>query len=112
MGVLVSVVGRVPVEVYEADGRFETEPILRNRAILSQEEAEANLQRDKQVAETLTAVQTNGEKTVVEHVLTDAEIHVSEEGASLLPRNGGHDGAASAEHDVAASNEPQKAATP
>jgi len=112
MGVLVSVVGRVPVEVYEADGRFETEPVLRNRAILSQEEAEANLQRDKQVAETLTAVQTNGEKTVVEHVLKDAEIHVSEEGANLLAKHGGHDGAAPAENDVAASNEPQKAATP
>jgi small-conductance mechanosensitive channel len=111
MGVLVSVVGRVPVEVYEADGRFKTEAVLRSRAIVSHEEAEVNLQRDKQAADTLTAVQANGEKTVVEHVLNDAEIHVSEEGTNLLAKHDGHNGAAPVKHDAAASNEPQEAAT-
>jgi hypothetical protein len=62
------------------------------------------------VADTLAAVQPNEEKSVVEHVLNDAEIHVSEEGTNLLAKHDGHDGAAAVEHDAAASNKPQTAA--
>jgi small-conductance mechanosensitive channel len=85
LGVLVSMVGRVPVEVFERNGRPQPQTILRTSAALTVDQAESNLRRDQKAVETLTVVPTNGQKTEVEHVLTDEENHVSGEGANLIP---------------------------
>jgi small-conductance mechanosensitive channel len=85
MGVLVSIVGRVPVDVTEVNDRSRPEMSLRHRSIVTPDEAEANLRIDQQHAETLTAVPSNGEKTVIERVLGHEESQVSEEGTNLLP---------------------------
>jgi small-conductance mechanosensitive channel len=85
MGVLVSLVGRIPVDVTEVNDQSRPEMMLRHRSIVTPDEAEANLKIDQQHAETLTAVPSNGEKTVMEHVLSHEESQVSEEGTNLLP---------------------------
>jgi small conductance mechanosensitive channel len=84
MGVLVSIVGRVPVELLEVNGRSQLETALRPRAVVTPEQAHVNMQMDKKAAETLTAVPANGETSVVDHVMNSAETHVSEEGTNLL----------------------------
>ena len=84
MGVLVSIVGRVPVELLEVNSRSQPETALRPRAVVTPEQADVNLRMDKKAAETLTAVPANGETSVVDHVMNSAETHVSEEGTTLL----------------------------
>ena len=84
MGVLVSIVGRVPVELLEVDGRSQLETTSRPRAVVTADQADVNMRRDKIAAETLTAVPANGETRVVDHVMNSAETHVSEEGTNLL----------------------------
>ena len=84
MGVLVSLVGRVPVDVRDVDDHPPPETMLRHRSVVTPDEAEANLRLDQQVAETLTAVPADGEKTMMEHVLGHEESQVSEEGTNLL----------------------------
>jgi len=84
MGVLVSIVGRVPVELLEFNGRSQPATALRPRAVVTPEQANVNMQMDKKAAETLTAVPVNGETSVVDHVMNSAETHVSEEGTNLL----------------------------
>jgi hypothetical protein len=84
MGLMISLVGRVPVEVFQADGRPVPEAVLRPDAVVTAEQAKANLRLDQRVAEHLTAVPAEGEKTVVEHVLSEEEHHLSEEGRNLL----------------------------
>jgi hypothetical protein len=87
MGVLVSIVGRVPVELLEANGRSQPATALRPRAVVTPEQANVNMQMDKKAAETLTAVPVNGETGVVDHVMNSAETHVSEEGTNLLEQS-------------------------
>ena len=84
MGVLVSIVGRVPVELLEDNSRSQPETALRPRAVVTPEQADVNLRMDKKAAETLTAVPADGETSVVDHVMNSAETHVSEEGTNLL----------------------------
>jgi small-conductance mechanosensitive channel len=84
MGVLVSIVGHVPVELFKANGRSLPETSLRPRSVVTPEQADLNMRRDKQAAQTLSAVQADGETRVVDHVLNSAETHVSEEGTNLL----------------------------
>jgi hypothetical protein len=84
MGVLVSIVGRVPVELLEVNSRSQPETALRPRAVVTPEQADVNMRMDKKAAETLTAVPANGETSVVDHVMNSAETHVSEEGTNLL----------------------------
>ena len=84
IGVLVSIVGRVPVELLEANGQSQPATALRPRAVVTPEQANVNMQIDKRAAKTLTAVPTNGETSVVDHVMNSAETHVSEEGRNLL----------------------------
>jgi len=48
------------------------------------EQAKANLRLDQRVAENLTAVLAEGQKTAAEHVLSEEESHVSEEGTNLI----------------------------
>ena len=84
MGVLVSIVGRVPVELLEVNGQSQSHTTLRPRSVVSPEQADVNMRMDKKVASTLTAVPVNGETSVVDHVMSSAETHVSEEGTNLL----------------------------
>jgi hypothetical protein len=84
MGVPVSVVGRVPVELLEGDGRPQPQASLRPRVVVTPEQAEFNLHRDKKAAESLTAVPANGETTIVDHVMKTPHTHVKEEGTNLL----------------------------
>ena len=84
MGVLVSIVGRVPVELLDVNGRSQPQTSLRPRAVVSPDQADVNMRKDKMAAESLTAVSANGETNVVDHVMNSAEPHVSEEGTNLL----------------------------
>jgi hypothetical protein len=84
MGVLVSIVGRVPVELLEVNGRSQPATALRPRAVVTPEQADINMRLDKKVAEALSAVPANGETSVVDHVMNSAETHVSDEGTNLL----------------------------
>ena len=84
MGVLVSIVGRVPVELLEVNGQSQSHTTLRPRSVVSPEQADVNMRMDKKVAASLTAVPVNGETSVVDHVMNSAETHVSEEGTNLL----------------------------
>jgi small conductance mechanosensitive channel len=84
MGVLVSIVGRVPVELLEVNGQSQSHTTLRPRSVVSPEQADVNMRMDSKVAASLTAVPVNGETSVVDHVMSSAETHVSEEGTNLL----------------------------
>jgi small conductance mechanosensitive channel len=84
MGVLVSIIGRVPVELLDVNGRSPSEATLRPRAVVTPAQADVNMRMDKKAAENLSAVPANGETSVVDHVMSSAETHVSEEGTNLL----------------------------
>jgi small conductance mechanosensitive channel len=88
--VLVSVAGHVPVEVSEADARSRPEPVMRPCALVTAEQAQANLRRDRKAAANGSAAPGNGaanggpHTTPQEHALEQAESHVSDEGTNLL----------------------------
>jgi small conductance mechanosensitive channel len=84
MGVLVSIVGRVPVQLMEVNGRSQPEPLLRARSVVTAEQAEVNLRLDKKAVATLSAVPAGDETSVIDHAMNSAETHVSDEGTSLL----------------------------
>jgi hypothetical protein len=72
------------VELLEVNGQSQSHTTLRPRSVVSPEQADVNMRMDKKVAATLTAVPVNGETSVVDHVMSSAETHVSEEGTNLL----------------------------
>jgi small-conductance mechanosensitive channel len=84
MGVVVSVAGRLPVDVTEVEGHARAETVLRPGAIVTAEQAEANLRHDTRAADRAAVAPTNGHQTPVEHALSQAESHVSDEGANLI----------------------------
>jgi small-conductance mechanosensitive channel len=81
---LVSIVGRIPIDVSRADGRDQPEAALRPGAIVTAEQARANLRHDSKAAANGSARPTNGAQTPIEHALNQEETHVSDEGANLL----------------------------
>jgi small conductance mechanosensitive channel len=91
-GVVVSVAGRVPVDVSEVDGHVRAETILRPGAIITAEQAEANLRHDSRAAARAADAPANGQQTPMEHALSQAESHVSDEGENLLPEPNGKPG--------------------
>ena len=84
IGVLVSIVGRVPVELLEINGRSQAETRLRPRAVVTPEQADINMRKDEKAAESFTAVPNNGATSVVDHVMNSAQTHVGKEGTNLL----------------------------
>jgi small-conductance mechanosensitive channel len=82
-----TVVGRVPVEVAKANGHATSEAVARPGAVVTPEQAEANLRNDSCAAKDACAVPGDGQTTPMEHVLKQAENHVSEEGTNLLATN-------------------------
>lgn len=85
--VMVSVVGRVPVEVSRPEGRPRDDAVLRPCAIVTHEQAEANLRQDSRAAEDASAAPADGRDTPLEHAVNQAKDHLDEEGANLL-KNG------------------------
>jgi len=84
LGVLVSIVGRVPVELLKVNAGSPGQTAFRPRAVVTAEQADVNMRLDRKAAETLTAVPANGETSLVDHVMSSAEAHVSEEGTNLV----------------------------
>jgi small-conductance mechanosensitive channel len=84
VGIMVSVVGRVPVEVVERDGEAHSRVTLRPRAVVNAQQADANMRTDEQAAERLTAVSMNGRPSAVDHIVNSADREVSEEGTNLI----------------------------
>lgn len=82
--VMVSVLGHVPVDVYEADNRNRADAVVRPSAIVTPEQAKANLRQDSRAADVASAAPTPGHDTPVEHVMNQAMANVSEEGTNLL----------------------------
>ena len=84
-GVVVSLLGRLPVDVFQSDGqRPQAEAVLRPSAAITAAQAEANLQLDQQAAESLTAAPIESQETAAEQVVSDEESRVSEEGTNLI----------------------------
>jgi hypothetical protein len=81
---MVSIVGRVPVDVSEVETHAGDNAVIRAGAVVSNAEAAANLRRDSRAAAKVTIVPADGHETPMEHVLSEAETHVSEEGENLL----------------------------
>jgi small-conductance mechanosensitive channel len=84
MGVVVSVAGRLPVDVTEVEGHVRAETVLRPGAIVTAEQAEANLRHDTKAADRAAVAPTNGQQTPIEHALSQAEGRVSDEGENLI----------------------------
>ena len=82
--VMVSVVGRVPVEVSEAGECSRAEVAVRPGAIVTAEQAKANLRHDTRAMVNGSSSPTNGNYKPMEHALNQGGRHVSEEGANLL----------------------------
>jgi small conductance mechanosensitive channel len=82
--VLVSVIGHVPVEISEADGRARPEAAMRPGAIVTAEQARANLHHDSKAATNGSALPADGHQTPIEHALNQDESRVSDEGKNLL----------------------------
>ncbi len=80
-----SILGRVPIDVSEVETHTCDNASLRPGVILTSEEAEANLRRDRRAAANATIAPKNGHETPMEHVMSEAETHVSDEGENLLP---------------------------
>ena len=59
-------------------------PMAASSAPVTQEQARANLREDSRAADSAKVVAPNGRPTPMEHVLQEAETHVSEEGTNLL----------------------------
>jgi small-conductance mechanosensitive channel len=87
-GMLLTVAGRVPVQVIESDGHA---PHAEGRAcpVVSPEQAHANLMTDTRAADAASPVPKNGRSTPMEHVLSEAETRVSDEGDNLLANGKG-----------------------
>jgi hypothetical protein len=82
--VMVSVVGHVPVDVAEVDGHARPDATLRPCAIVTAEQAKANLRHDTKAAANGSTLPTNGRHSPLEHAVNQAESHVSDEGENLL----------------------------
>ncbi|MDR3636827.1 MAG: mechanosensitive ion channel [Isosphaeraceae bacterium] len=80
----VAIVGKVPVDVSEVNQHSCDNEIIRPGAVISNEQAAANLRRDRHAAATAKVAPTDGHETPMEHVLSEAETHVSDEGENLL----------------------------
>jgi hypothetical protein len=75
----------VPVDVSQADGQACDTAAIRPGAVVTNEEAAANLRRDRHAAANASVSPPQGKATPMEHVLSEAETHVSDEGENLLP---------------------------
>jgi small-conductance mechanosensitive channel len=89
-GVLLSVAGRVPVEMAEPNGRSRADECPA-AAVVTADEARANLRRDTRAAENASATPEGDGQTPLEHAMSQAETHVSEEGTNLLKNGSGAD---------------------
>ncbi len=81
---VVSIAGRIPVELLEVTDRSQAETVPRSRAIVTAEQADHNMRLDEKAAETDSALPANGETSAVDHVMNSAESNVSDEGMNLL----------------------------
>ena len=79
----ITVAGRVPVDISEADGRAAN-TLVHPGTVITNEQAEANLQRDSHAADHALIEPASGMETVEEHVMNEAETRVSDEGENLL----------------------------
>ena len=84
MGVVVSVAGRVPVDVTELENHVRTDTVLRPGAVVTVEQAEANLRHDARASVRASVAPSNGHQTPMEHALSQAESRVSDEGQNLI----------------------------
>jgi small conductance mechanosensitive channel len=84
MGVVVSMAGRVPVDVTELENHVRTDTVLRPGAVVTVEQAEANLRHDAKAAVRASVAPSNGHQTPMEHALSQAESRVSDEGQNLI----------------------------
>jgi small conductance mechanosensitive channel len=82
--VTLTVAGSVPVLVAEHDGESRVEMVTRPGAVLTVEQAEANLRRDASAAERVATAPQNGHHEAVQRVLNESETRVSEEGENLI----------------------------
>jgi small-conductance mechanosensitive channel len=80
--VMLSVAGHVPVDLFETDGRARVETVAPS-AIVTAEQAKANLRHDTRAAEKAVITPDGEHQTPMEHALSQAE-HVSDEGTNLL----------------------------
>lgn len=85
---LVSIVGRVPVEMVQTPSHEAPPPaaieVARPGSVVTPEQAQANLEKDAAAVETANAEPPPDRPTPIEHVLHEAETRVSEEGTNLL----------------------------
>lgn len=81
-GVMLSVAGRVPVEVSEAAGRARVEAAAPS-PVVTAEQAKANLRHDARAVKIAEAASNGERQTPMEHALNQTE-HVSDEGTNLL----------------------------
>lgn len=90
-GVTLSVAGRVPVAVCET--RKEAEPPSAPATrVVTAEKAEANLRKDTRAAAEAASITDNGRPTPLEHAMSQAETHVSDEGMNLIKNGSGQGG--------------------
>ena len=82
--VVVSIAGRVQAEVSEADHRDLPEVAPRPGAVMTVEQARANLRHDSKAATNGASLPANGHLTPLEHALNQAGGNVSDEGTNLL----------------------------
>jgi small conductance mechanosensitive channel len=86
----VSVLGKVRLQRAGING--EHSPVHRSGAVVSPEQAAANLRRDTHAADNATAETSEERPTPIEHALNEAETRVSEEGTNLLAGAGNKSG--------------------
>ena len=81
-GVMISVAGRVPVDVSETGGRARSE-VVAPSPLVTADQAKANLRHDTRAAEKAEIAPNGEQQTPMEHALCQSE-HVSDEGTNLL----------------------------
>ncbi|WP_406700097.1 mechanosensitive ion channel family protein [Singulisphaera sp. Ch08] len=80
--VMLSVGGRVPVDVFEANGQTKPDSVA-IAPVVTAEQAKANLRHDTRAAEKAELRPEGEHQTPMEHALSQSE-HMSEEGTNLL----------------------------
>ncbi|MEO6808291.1 MAG: hypothetical protein ABI353_04180, partial [Isosphaeraceae bacterium] len=84
IGVTLNMAGRVPVDLVESNGRTLPEVAVPLAATVTPQQAKANLAHDSRAAAAASGESHDGHTTPEEHVLSEAETVVSDEGENLI----------------------------